>query len=371
MILIGVPKEIKNHEYRVGLIPSSIKDLIIAGHDVIVETKAGEGSGFSDEEYLNIGAKISKSAEEVFKKSDMIVKVKEPQEGELKMLKRSQILYTYLHLAPDPDQTKGLIESGCSAIAYETITDDNNRLPLLAPMSEVAGKLSVQFGAHFLQKRLGGIGILLGGTPGTKKANVVIIGAGYAGANAAEVAIGMGANVFILDSNNDRLKEIHNMFNGRINTVYSTHQAISDLIKDADLLVSSVLVPGAYTPRLLNREMLRTMKKGAVFIDISIDQGGSSETSRVTTHDDPVFVEEGVVHYCVANMPGAVPRTSSIALNNATLKYALILANLKKFSDIKNHKHLLNGLNVYNGKITNKKVADALNYEFFDPLTIL
>jgi alanine dehydrogenase len=370
MKIIGVPKEIKNNEFRVSLTPSSVSQLILEGNKVFIQEGAGLGAGFLDHEYEKMGAKILKTAKEIFDLSDMIVKVKEPQKSELFMLKKNQILYTYLHLAPDPEQTKGLIDSGCTAIAYETITDDHGRLPLLAPMSEVAGRLSVQVGAQFLQKKYGGLGILLGGTPGTKKANVLILGGGYAGANACEIALGMGANVWILDKNNDRLKKLHSMFGGRVQTLYSTNSLIEDLSKEADLLISSVLVPGALTPRVITREILRKMKKGSVFVDISIDQGGSSETSRPTTHEDPVFVEEGVIHYCVANMPGAVPRTSTIALNNATLKFASMLAK-HGIDALKKDLNLRNGLNVFDGKITNKKVAESLGHKFFDPVEIL
>jgi alanine dehydrogenase len=370
MILIGVPKEIKNHEYRVGLTTDSVAQLISEGNEVVVETKAGEGAGFLDEDYIKVGAKISNSAEEIFKNADMIVKVKEPQESELPLLRKDQILYTYLHLAPDPEQTEGLIKSGCTAIAYETITDHNGRLPLLAPMSEVAGRLAVQAGAHFLEKKSGGRGILLGGTPGTSKANVLILGGGYAGTNAAEIALGMGADVTILDKNNDRLKELHYMFQGKVKTLRSTQPVIEELLKTADLVVSSVLIPGAYTPRLISNKMLKTMKRGSVIVDISIDQGGSCECSRPTTHADPIFVEEGVIMYCVANMPGAVPRTSAIALNNATLPFASMLAK-HGIEALKNNKHLMDGLNVYQGKITNKPVAEALNLPFIDPCTLM
>jgi len=370
MILIGVPKEIKNHEYRVGLTADSVAQLISEGHSVLVETKAGEGAGFSNEDYINAGAKITNSAKEIFASADMIVKVKEPQELELPLLRKGQILYTYLHLAPDPEQTKGLMKSGCTAIAYETITDNNGRLPLLAPMSEVAGRLAVQAGAHHLEKKNGGRGILLGGTPGTSKANVLILGGGYAGTNAAEIALGMGADVTVLDRNNDRLKELHHLFQGKVKTLFSTKIALIKLLKEADLVISSVLVAGAHTPRLINNEMLKTMKPGSVIVDISIDQGGTCEASKATTHAEPTFIKEGVIMYCVANMPGAVPRTSTIALNNATLPFASMLAK-HGIQALKMNKNLMNGLNVYEGKITNKPVADELGLQFVDPCTLI
>ena len=368
--VVGVPKEIKNHEYRVGLTPHTVAQFIKDGNEVLVQKDAGVGSGFSDEDYRLAGAKILDNASEIFANSGMIVKVKEPQATELSLLKKDQILYTYLHLAPDPEQTKGLLASGCSGVAYETITDNNGRLPLLAPMSKVAGRLAVQAGAHFLEKAQGGRGVLLGGVPGVAKAQIVIIGGGVAGMHSAEIAIGMGADVKILDKNLDRLDELHYMFQGRVKTLYSTQIMIDEVIKDADLVISSVLIPGAFTPRIITRQTLKTMKKGSVIVDIAIDQGGSCETSRATTHQDPVFVEEGVLHYCVANMPGAVARTSTIALNNATLPFGLLLAK-DGIKAAKNNKHLMNGLNVYRGKVVNKAVADALKLEFVDPENLL
>ena len=364
--IIGVPKEIKNQENRVGLVPNSVGAYVHAGHKVLVQKNAGIGSGFTDADYIKVGAEIIETAEEIFKKADMIVKVKEPQPSELKMLRKDQILYTYLHLAPDPEQTKGLIESGCIGVAYETITDHNGRLPLLAPMSEVAGRLSIQLGAHFLEKKQGGRGILLGGVPGTPRANVLILGGGYSGVNAAEMAIGLGANVTILDRSNDRLKEIHHMFNGRVQTIYSTPSAIEELIKEADLVIGAVLIPGDKAPRLVTKKMLSTMKEGSVMVDIAIDQGGCFETSKVTTHDNPTYVVDGVIHYCVANMPAAVARTSAIALNNATLHYGLMLAKHGVEEAARLSKHLTMGVNVYKGKITNEAVAQALDLQYVD-----
>ena len=364
-MIVGVPKEIKNQEFRVGLTPDSVHAFISAGSKVLVQDGAGIGSGFSNDDYKKVGATIIDSAKEIFEQSEMIVKVKEPQKDELRMLRENQILYTYLHLAPDPEQTDGLVKSKCIAVAYETITDKNGRLPLLAPMSEVAGRLSVQIGAHNLEKRQGGRGILLGGVPGTPKANVLILGGGYSGVNAAEMAIGLGANVTILDRNIDRLKEIHTMFAGKIQTIYSTQATIEKYIQDADLVIGAVLIPGDKAPRLVTRAMLKTMKAGSVLVDIAIDQGGCFETSRVTTHDNPTFVEEGVIHYCVANMPGAVARTSTIALNNATLPFGLMLAKHGIEAAAMNE-HLAMGVNVYQGHITNHAVAHALNLKFVD-----
>lgn len=364
--IVGVPKEIKNQEYRVGLTPSSAHAFISDGHQVLIEKGAGLGSGFSDDDYIKAGAKLANSAEEIFKEADMIVKVKEPQEDELKMLRSGQILYTYLHLAPDPKQTEGLIKSGCIAVAYETITDRNGRLPLLAPMSEVAGRLSIQIGAHYLEKKQGGRGILLGGVPGTPRGNVLVLGGGYSGVNAAEMALGLGANVTIVDRNNDRLKEIHHMFDSKVQTIFSTKAAIEELIKEADLVIGAVLIPGDKAPHLVTRKMLKTMKPGSVVVDIAIDQGGCFETSRITTHDNPVFVEEGVIHYCVANMPGAVARTSTIALNNATLPFGLMLAKHGAEHSANINEHLAMGINVYKGSITNKAVSHALNLPYVD-----
>jgi alanine dehydrogenase len=367
--VVGVPKEIKNQENRVGLTPDSVYAFVQKGHKVLVQNSAGLGSGFSNDDYVKSGATIIETAKEIFEKSNMIVKVKEPQEEELKMLRRDHILYTYLHLAPDPKQTEGLIKSKCAAVAYETITDKNGRLPLLAPMSEVAGRLSIQVGAHHLEKKQGGSGTLLGGVPGTPKGHVLILGGGYSGVNAAQMAIGLGANVTILDRNHDKLKEIDQIFAGKVQTIYSTQAAIEKYIKDADLVVGAVLIPGDKAPKLITRAMLKTMKPGSVLVDIAIDQGGCFETSKITTHDNPTFVEEGIIHYCVANMPGAVARTSTIALNNATLPFGLMLADHGIEAAMMNG-HLSMGVNVYQGKITNKAVSHALDMPYVDLKTL-
>lgn len=363
-MLVGVPKEIKNQEYRVGLIPSSVRELVAYGHKVIVQKSAGNGIGVSDADYKAVGATIIDSAEEIFAQADMIVKVKEPQAVECAMLREGQILFTYLHLAPDPKQTEGLVKSKCIAIAYETVTDDFGRLPLLSPMSEVAGRLSIQMGAHALEKKQGGSGILLGGVPGVAPARVVIIGGGVSGINAARMAMGMEAKVTILDKSVVRLQEIDMHFGPKINTVYANSENIEQCVIDADLVVGAVLLPGAAAPKLITRTMLKKMRPGSVLVDISIDQGGCFETSHATTHDNPTFIEEGIVHYCVANMPGAVPRTSAFALNNATLPFTLALANKGYKKALLDNAHLLNGLNVYKGHITYEAVAKDLNYKY-------
>jgi alanine dehydrogenase len=363
-MLIGVPKEIKNHEYRVGLTPSSVRELIHHGHKALVETKAGVGIGFGDEDYKAAGATIAKSASDVFAKADMIVKVKEPQPNECKMLRKGQLLYTYLHLAPDPDQTKGLIKSGATAIAYETVTSARGGLPLLAPMSEVAGRMSVQVGAHYLEKAQGGAGILLGGVPGVRAANVVVIGGGISGTHAVRMALGMEAIVTVIDKNLDRLRELDEVFGASLNTIYSTVDAIEKYVIEADLVIGAVLVPGAAAPKLVTRKMIKQMRPGSVVVDIAIDQGGCFETSHATTHADPVYVVDGVTHYCVANMPGAVARTSTIALNNATLPFAVALANKGAKKALADDPHLLNGLNVHDGQVTYKAVADALKHKY-------
>ena len=360
-MIIGVPKEIKNHEYRVGLTPGSVKELTLNGHSVLVESNAGLEVGFSDDKYIDAGATIVNSAQKVFHNSEMIVKVKEPQPNECKMLRKDQLLFTYLHLAPDPLQTQLLIESGCSAIAYETVTDNKGRLPLLAPMSEVAGRLSVQAGAHCLEKAQGGSGVLLGGVPGVKAAKVTVIGGGVVGLNAIRMAIGMEAHVTVLDRSIDRLKELDDYFGPKLNTIYSTKDNLEKYVTEADLVVGAVLIPGAAAPRLVTRDMLRKMKKGSVIVDVAIDQGGCFETSKATTHDHPTFIEEGVVHYCVANMPGAVARTSTEALNNVTLPFVISLANNGLNKALSSNEHLLNGLNIYRGQLTCKAVGDALN----------
>jgi len=367
---VGCPKEIKNHEYRVGLTPGAVREYVAHGHEVIVETKAGAGIGADDDAYRAAGAKIVPTAADIFQKSDMVVKVKEPQPAEWAQLRDGQILYTYLHLAPDPEQTKGLLGSGVTAIAYETVTDDRGGLPLLAPMSEVAGRLSIQAGATALQKANGGRGILLGGVPGVPPAKVAIVGGGVVGLHAAKMAAGLGADVAILDRSIPRLRQLDDLFGGRVHTRYSTIDALEEEVFSADLVIGAVLIPGAAAPKLVTREMLSGMKKGAVIVDVAIDQGGCFETSHATTHSDPTFEVDGVVHYCVANMPGAVPVTSAHALNNATLHYGLQLAD-KGLKAIAEDRHLRAGLNVHKGRVTNRAVAEALGYESFAPEAVL
>ncbi|WP_199608704.1 alanine dehydrogenase [Flocculibacter collagenilyticus] len=366
-MLIGVPKEIKNHEYRVGLTPAAVKEFIAHGHDVIVQTNAGTSIGFSDDQYISAGAQMIASPEEIFARADMIVKVKEPQPNECKMLRKGQTLYTYLHLAPDPVQTELLIASGATCIAYETVTDARGGLPLLAPMSEVAGRMSIQAGAHHLEKAQGGSGTLLGGVPGVAPAEVLVIGGGVVGTQAAKMARGMGADVTILDRSIPRLRELDDIFGGTVKTVYSTVDAIEQYSKQADLVIGAVLIPGAAAPKLLTREHLKNMKDGAVVVDVAIDQGGCFETSKATTHQEPTYVVDGVVHYCVANMPGGVARTSTMALNNATLPFGLALANKGPKQAMLENPHLLNGLNVHEGKVTYQAVSDALGYEYVAP----
>ncbi|AAQ59694.1 alanine dehydrogenase [Chromobacterium violaceum] len=367
-MLIGVPKEIKNHEYRVGLTPSGVRELVANGHKVLVQTHAGLAIGFTDEQYIQAGASIASNAEEVFERADMIVKVKEPQPVECRMLRPGQILFTYLHLAPDPEQTKLLIESDSVAIAYETVTDERGGLPLLAPMSEVAGRMAIQAGAHALEKAQGGRGVLLGGVPGVAPAKVVVIGGGVVGLNAARMAMGAGADVTILDKSLSRLKEIDMVFGGRIKTLMSNGANIDDSIRDADLVIGAVLVPGAAAPKLVTRAMLKTMKPGAVLVDVAIDQGGCFETSRPTTHQDPIYTVDGIVHYCVANMPGGVARTSTQALTNATLPYTLELANKGWRQALLDNAHLRNGLNVCRGRVTYQAVARDLGHAYVDPI---
>ncbi|MEW9615555.1 alanine dehydrogenase [Shinella sp. S4-D37] len=367
---VGCPKEIKNHEYRVGLTPGAVREYVAHGHEVLVETKAGAGIGADDDAYRAAGAKIAATAADIFQKCDMVVKVKEPQPAEWAQLRDGQILYTYLHLAPDPDQTKGLLASGVTAIAYETVTDERGGLPLLAPMSEVAGRLSIQAGATALQKANGGRGILLGGVPGVLPAKVAIIGGGVVGLHAAKMAAGLGADVSILDRSIPRLRQLDDLFGGRIHTRYSTIDALEEEVFSADLVIGAVLIPGAAAPKLVTREMLSGMKKGAVIVDVAIDQGGCFETSHATTHSDPTYEVDGVVHYCVANMPGAVPVTSAHALNNATLHYGLQLAD-KGLKAIAEDRHLRAGLNVHKGRVTNRPVADALGYEACAPEAVL
>ena len=356
---VGVPTEIKNREFRVGLVPDSVKELTGRGHSVLVQSGAGAGIGSSDDDYRAVGAEIAPDAAAVFANSQMIVKVKEPQEVEWKMLREDQILFTYLHLAPDPKQTIGLMESGCAAIAYETVTDAHGGLPLLAPMSEVAGRLSIMEGGYFLKKTGGGRGLLLSGVPGTDPANIVIIGGGVVGTNAAKLAVGVGANVTILDRSVPRLRYLDDIFAGRLTTKFSTAKALEDSLKTADLVIGAVLIPGAAAPRLVRREHFSMMRPGSVLCDVAIDQGGCFETSKATTHEDPVYDVDGIVHYCVANMPGSVPLTSSHALNNATLPFTLALAD-KGLKALDDNPHLMNGLNVKAGKITHAAVIDAL-----------
>lgn len=360
---IGVPKEIKKQEHRVGMIPSSVREMVAHGHQVMVETGAGAGIGFDDAAYTAVGAEIKQTAAEIFASADMIIKVKEPQPQECAMLRPDQILFTYLHLAADRQQAEGLIASKCVAIAYETVTGTNGKgLPLLAPMSEVAGRLSVQVGAHYLMKHIGGEGILIGGVPGTPAGRVLVLGGGVAGFNAARIAVGMGARVTILDKSPERLRELDEHFNGSAEVLYSTTSAIEALLPKSDMVIGAVLVPGASAPRLVNREMLSTMKKGAVMVDIAIDQGGCFETSHATTHGDPVYDVDGVTHYCVANMPGAVPKTSAMALNHAVLPYALKIADMGWEKALASDAGLAAGLNICKGKVVHQAVADSLNY---------
>lgn len=363
-MLIGIPKEIKNHEYRVGMTPGSVRELISHGHTVLVQASAGAGIGFSDDDYHHNGAEIVETAQEVFARAEMIIKVKEPQPNECKMLREGQLLFTYLHLAPDPEQTKLLLESGCTAIAYETVTDRFGRLPLLSPMSEVAGRLSIQAGAHCLQRPQGGRGVLLGGVPGVAPGDVVIIGGGVVGTNAIRMAVGMEANVTVLDLSINRLRELDDMFGSRLKTLYATKDNLDRCIAHADLVVGAVLIPGAAAPKLITKEHLGMMRRGSVIVDVAIDQGGCAETARATTHEDPTYVIDNVVHYCVANMPGAAARTSTIALNNATLRYALQLADKGYEQALRDDGHLLAGLNVHAGKVTCEAVAVALALPF-------
>jgi alanine dehydrogenase len=365
---IGVPKEIKTHEYRVGLVPGSVRELAHHGHHVFVQAGAGQGAGHEDAAYLAAGAEILPDAKAVFAVSDLIVKVKEPQPSEILLLKAGQALFTYLHLAPDPKQAQGLLDSGCIAIAYETVTDAKGRLPLLAPMSEVAGRMAVQAGAHHLEREQGGAGILLGGVPGVAPAKVVVLGGGVVGSNAARMAIGLGARVTILDKNLQRLAELDDHFAAQLTTVYATLDEIERHVVDADLVIGAVLIAGAAAPRLITRDMVGRMRKGSVIVDVAIDQGGCAETSRPTTHADPTYLVDGVVHYCVANMPGAVARTSAQALNNATLPFVLALADLGIEQALRADPHLRAGLNVYRGKMTHEAVARALSLPYSPPL---
>ncbi len=370
-MIVGTVKEIKNHEYRVGLTPESVAELVEHGHSVLVEASAGLGIGADDASYAAAGAEIVGTAAEVFERAEMVVKVKEPQPVETAMLREGQILYTYLHLAPDPEQTRALIASKATCIAYETVTAPNGSLPLLKPMSQVAGRMSIQAGATALEKAHGGRGVLLGGVPGVRPARVVVLGGGVVGFNAAQMAVGLGANVTILDRNADTLESLAKHFEASANTAFSTRTRLLELLATADLLIGAVLIPGAAAPKLVRREDLSIMQPGAVLVDVAIDQGGCFETSKATTHAEPTYEVDGIVHYCVANMPGGVARTSTYALNNVTLPFALQIADRGWKDALRADRHLAQGLNVWNGQITNKPVAEALGYEYVPVETAL
>jgi alanine dehydrogenase len=363
-MLIGVPKEIKNHEYRVGLTPGSVRELVSHGHRVLVERGAGAAIGLQSADYAHSGAELADGPEEVFERANLIVKVKEPQPEECRRLRHSQVLFTFLHLAPDPEQTRLLVESGAIAIAYETVTSPSGGLPLLTPMSEVAGRMSIQAGAACLEKSHGGAGLLLGGVPGVAPADVVVLGGGVVGHNAIQIAVGMGARVTVLDRCLERLRQLDALFGNRIVTGHATSERIEAQVADADLVIGAVLIPGAAAPKLVGRDLLARMRPGSVLVDVSIDQGGCFATSRPTTHAEPTFVVDGVVHYCVANMPGAVPRTSTFALNNATLPFVLELADKGWRDALGADEHFLNGLNVADGAVTCAPVAEALGYPY-------
>ena len=362
-MLVGVPREIKAQEYRVGLTPSAVREYVAAGHSVLVERGAGNGIGAADEIYQRAGASIAADAAEVFRRAEMIVKVKEPQPSEWRQLREGQILFAYLHLAPDREQAEGLLRSGCTAVAYETVTDDHGGLPLLAPMSEVAGRLSIEAAGSALRKPAGGRGLLIGGVPGVEPARIVVIGGGIVGTHAARMAVGLGAEVSILDRSLPRLRELDELFQGRVRTRFSTFEAVEEEAFAADVVIGAVLVAGASAPKLITRRMLKSMKRGAVIVDVAIDQGGCFETSHPTTHADPTYVVDDVIHYCVANMPGAVPLTSSQALNNATLPFGLALAN-KGFAAVKADPHLRDGVNVHRGRVTHRAVAESLGLPY-------
>jgi alanine dehydrogenase len=370
-MLVGVPKEVKNHEYRVGMTPESVAEMVHHGHQVLVESKAGMGIGATDKAYRTAGATVVDSAEEIFARADMIVKVKEPQDFECKRLRPGQILYTYLHLAPDPEQTRALIASGAICIAYETVTDDTGGLPLLKPMSQVAGRMAVHAGANTLEKAHGGRGVLIGGVPGVAPAKVVIIGGGVVGFNAAQMAVGMHADVTILDRSPAVLEKLSTHFEASAKVVYAMKSAIEHHVAQADLVIGAVLVPGAAAPKLVTRAMVKGMKKGSVLVDVAIDQGGCFETSKATTHARPTYLVDGVVHYCVANMPGAVARTSTYALNNVTLQHALAIADKGWKKALANNPHLLNGLNVCAGKVTYEAVARDLGHPYVPAASLL
>lgn len=362
-MIIGVPKEIKDNEYRVGLVPASVRELTSLGQKIIVETHAGEGIGVSDQAYEAAGASIISTASEVFAAADMIVKVKEPQPSECKLLRSGQIIFTFLHLAADPEQTKGLLKSGCIAIAYETVTSSKGGLPLLTPMSEVAGRMSIQAGAHYLEKEKGGAGVLLGGVPGVQPGKVTILGGGVVGTNAARMAIGLGADVTLFDKSLSRLAELDMFFGSRVKTLYPTVEAIERSVTDSDLVVGAVLIPGAAAPKLVSEALIKKMRKGSVLVDVAIDQGGCFETSRPTTFTHPTYSEHGVIHYCVTNMPGGVARTSTFALNNATLPFIMALATKGYKQALSEDPHLRAGLNIYQGQVTYEAVARDLGYD--------
>ncbi|HBS50003.1 MAG TPA: alanine dehydrogenase [Rhodobacteraceae bacterium] len=368
---IGCPREIKPQEFRVGMTPNAAREAVAHGHEVLIETGAGVGSGFEDADYVEAGATILATAEEIFATADMIVKVKEPQAGERKMLREGQVLFTYLHLAPDPDQTRDLLDSGCTAIAYETVTDDRGGLPLLAPMSEVAGRLAPQVGAWTLQKANGGRGVLMGGVPGVGPARVLVIGGGVVGTHAARIAAGMGADVTVLDRSLPRMRYLDDVFGGLFKTGFSSAGYTAELVEQADMVIGAVLIPGAAAPKLVSRDQLATMKPGAALVDVAIDQGGCFETSRPTTHQDPIYDVDGIMHYCVANMPGAVARTSTIALGNATMPFMLDLANKGWRKACQDDPHLLDGLNVHAGQLTYYAVGRALGIDVVSPAKIV
>ncbi|MEM8774686.1 MAG: alanine dehydrogenase [Pseudomonadota bacterium] len=368
---IGCPTEIKPQEFRVGMTPNAAQEAVANGHDVVIQAGAGKGAGFEDADYTAAGAAIVDTAEEIFASADMVVKVKEPQAVERKMLREGQVLFTYLHLAPDPEQTKDLLESGCTAIAYETVTDDNGGLPLLAPMSEVAGRLAPQVGAWTLQKANGGRGVLMGGVPGVGPANVLVIGGGVVGTHAARIAAGMGADVIVLDRSLPRLKYLDDVFGGTFKTGYSSAGLLAEHLGQADMVIGAVLIPGAEAPKLVSRVQFGMMKPGAALVDVAIDQGGCFETSKATTHADPIYEVDGIMHYCVANMPGAVARTSTIALGNATMPFMLSLANKGWKAACSEDPHLLNGLNVHAGKLTYYAVGKALGLDVISPQVVI
>ena len=370
-MLIGVPKEIKNHEYRIGLTPAGARELVANGHTVMVQHDGGKAIGLTNEMYQRAGAEIVDSAEEIFRRADMIIKVKEPQPVECAMLRAGQLLYTYLHLAPDPEQTRALLKSGATCIAYETVTDRKGGLPLLAPMSEVAGRMSIQAGAHALEKAQGGSGVLLGGVPGVKPAEILVIGGGVVGINAARMAMGLNAHVTVVDRSLDRLKYLDELYGHQLTTIYSTHDAIEERLPDTDLVIGAVLIPGAAAPKLVARSQLKLMRPGSVLVDVAIDQGGCFETSHATTHQDPTYEVDGIIHYCVANMPGGVARTSTFALTNATLPFAVQLANKGARQALLDDEHLRDGLNVHGGKITYKAVAEDLGYDYVPAIEAL